>query len=104
MIRARSWLPMAIALSLCGAAAAIRTMAIPLFVTRELGASTADLGLLAAVTTGTAVAVELFVAHLSDQLRSRARLVGGVAVYLALGYGYVAFSVRTFWPLLAVGS
>jgi SET family sugar efflux transporter-like MFS transporter len=77
----------------------MRTMSLPLFATRALGASTSQLGLLIGLTTATAVLVELTIGRRSDRVARRYLLIAAVAAWLALGYA-AASSVASFWWLL----
>lgn len=95
------WPPLALALAFCGAAGAMRTVAVPLFVTRDLGGSTAEVGLLVGLTTATAIAVELTVGRRSDRFARRFLFIAGVAAWVALGFAAAAARVRSVWALLA---
>ena len=96
----RRWPQLAVALGFCGAAGAMRTVALPLFVTRELGGSTAELGLIVGLTTATAIFVELHVGRRSDRFSRRFLFIAAVAAWLAIGFA-AASTVRSVWALLA---
>jgi MFS family permease len=78
----------------------MRTISVPLFATRVLGASTSQLGLLIGLTTATAVVVELTVGRRSDRIAKRHLLIAAAAAWLALGYTLAATTVTAFWWLL----
>jgi MFS family permease len=98
LIRSR-WLPLAAALAFCGAAGAMRTVALPLFVTRELGGSTAAVGLVVGLTTATAILVELNIGRRSDRFARRFLFIAAVAAWVALGFAAASW-VDTVWALL----
>jgi MFS family permease len=77
----------------------MRTVAVPLFVTRDLGGSTAELGLLVGLTTATAIVVELGVGRRSDRFSRRFLFIAAVATWLALGFA-AATLVGDVWTLL----
>ncbi len=93
------WPHLAVALGFCGAAAAMRTVAVPLFVTRDLGGSTAQLGLLLGLTTATAMVIELNIGRRSDRFARRFLFIAAVAVWLAIGFA-AASRVGSFGALL----
>lgn len=93
------WLPLGLALGFGGAAGAMRTVALPLFVTRDLGGTTAQLGLLLGLTTATAIAVELSIGRRSDRFARRFLFIAAVAGWLALGF-IAASRVTSVWMLL----
>jgi MFS transporter, SET family, sugar efflux transporter len=93
------WLPLAAALAFCGAAGAMRTVALPLFVTRELGGSTAAVGLLVGLTTATAILIELNIGRRSDGFARRFLFIAVVAVWVALGFAAASW-VDNIWALL----
>lgn len=95
------WPQLAVALAFCGAAGAMRTIAVPLFVTRDLSGSTAQVGLLVGLTTATAIIVELLVGRRSDRFARRFLFIAGVAAWVALGFA-AASRVRSVWALLAL--
>jgi MFS transporter, SET family, sugar efflux transporter len=98
LIRSR-WLPLAAALGFCGAAGAVRTVAVPLFVTRDLGGTTAQLGLLVGLTTATAIVVELNIGRRSDRFARRFLFIAAVAAWVAIGF-VAASRVGSVWALL----
>jgi MFS transporter, SET family, sugar efflux transporter len=81
----------------------MRTVALPLFVTREVGASPAQLGLLTGVTTAAAVAVELCLGRFFGRTRKGHLLVAGTALWLAVAFA-IAAQLRAFWPILVLGA
>jgi DHA1 family multidrug resistance protein-like MFS transporter len=93
------WLPLAVALAVCGAAGAMRTIAVPLFVTRELGGSTAAVGLVVGLTTATAIVVELNIGRRSDRFARRFLFIAAVAAWVALGFAAASW-VGSVWALL----
>jgi MFS family permease len=93
------WPQLAIALSFCGAAGAMRTVALPLFITRELGGSTGQVGLLVGLTTATAIVFELNIGRRSDRFARRFLFIAAMAAWVALGFA-VASRVHSVWALL----
>jgi len=93
------WPQLAAALAFCGAAGAMRTVALPLFVTRELGGSTAAVGLLVGLTTATAIVVELNIGRRSDRFARRYLFIAAVAAWVALGFAAASW-VDNVWALL----
>jgi MFS family permease len=93
------WPQLAAALAFCGVAGAMRTVAVPLFVTRELGGSTAAVGLLVGLTTATAIVVELNVGQRSDRFARRFLFIAAVAAWVALGFAAASW-VGSVWALL----
>jgi MFS family permease len=93
------WPQLAIALGFCGAAGAMRTVAVPLFITRELGGSTGQLGLMVGLTTAMAIVLELNVGRRSDRFARRFLFIAAVAAWVALGFA-AASRVHSVWALL----
>jgi MFS family permease len=93
------WPQLAVALAFCGAAGAMRTVAVPLFITRELGGTTGQVGLLVGLTTATAIALELNIGRRSDRFARRFLFIAAVAAWVAIGFA-LASRVHSVWALL----
>jgi SET family sugar efflux transporter-like MFS transporter len=90
-------------LVLCGVAVSIRTALLPLFATKELGASIRELGLFLTAVAAAGGVVELLVGRASDRLPRRNRLIMVAAVWLALGHAALV-RAETFTQLMLVAT
>jgi SET family sugar efflux transporter-like MFS transporter len=73
------------ALGLAGIGLAMRTVLLPLFAYRELGASRAQVGLVSGLSTGVSVLASVLMGRFSDRVRRRGALVTGAALWMAAG-------------------
>jgi MFS family permease len=74
------------AIALTGAAAVIRNIAFPLFATGSVGATVAQLGLLAGSTVAASIVMNLLIGRFSDRMGERHRLVAGLCLWIGAGY------------------
>jgi SET family sugar efflux transporter-like MFS transporter len=92
-----------LALSMAGIGLAMRTVLLPLFAYRGLGASRIQVGLLTGLTTGVSVLASVAIGRTSDRLRRRGALAMGAALWVALGCLGAATVAGRFATLLALG-
>src|SRR3954467_8765140 len=92
-----------VALSMAGIGLAMRTVLLPLFAYRGLGASRAQVGLLTGLTTGVSVLASVAIGRTSDRLRRRGALAMGAALWVAVGCLAASTLAGRFATLLALG-